>query len=75
MLDELRIESLATGDATFRAEVFAWLAKYSDHEPDWADACLALLCGRDTKLKVWTYDREFRTARRRFDGKAIPLAG
>lgn len=73
MLEELRIESLATGDARFRADVLAWLAKYSDREPDWADACLAVLCSRDIKLKIWTYDREFQTTWRRSDGKAIPL--
>ena len=38
---------------------------YADHEPDWADACLAVLSGRDHDLKVWTYDREFRTTWRR----------
>jgi hypothetical protein len=35
---------------------------------------LAVLSGRDQHLKVWTYDREFRTAWRRPDGTAIPMA-
>ena len=74
LCDELRLECLPTHDAAFRADVFAWLIKYSDHEPDWADGCLAVLCGKDARLKVWTYDREFRTTWRRPDGKAILLA-
>jgi predicted nucleic acid-binding protein len=55
-------------------ETLDWLAKYTDHEPDWADACLAVLSGRDTDLRVWTYDRKFRTTWRRPDGTVIPLA-
>ena len=47
------------------ADVLGWLSKYADHEPDWADGCLAVLSGRDASLKVWTYDREFRTTWRR----------
>ena len=56
------------------AEVFAWLDRYREHEPDWTDACLAVLCGRDKRLKVWTYDKEFATIWRRPDGTKIPLA-
>jgi predicted nucleic acid-binding protein len=55
-------------------EVFDWLSKYADHDPDWADAYLAVLSGRERKHKVWTYDREFRTIWRRPDGSAIPMA-
>jgi predicted nucleic acid-binding protein len=74
VLYQLRIESLPTDGQDFRDDVFAWLIKYADHEPDWADGCLAVLCGRDARLKVWTYDREFRTTWRRPDGRAIPMA-
>lgn len=56
------------------SDVFAWLVKYADHEPDWADGCIAVLCGYHKGLKVWTYDREFQTTWRRADGKAIALA-
>jgi predicted nucleic acid-binding protein len=73
-LEELRIDSLPTGDAAFRTEVFVWLFKYANQEPDWADGCIAVLCGRDKKLRVWTYDREFRAIWRRPDGRAIPMA-
>ena len=74
LLTELRIDELPTEGPDFRAEVLAWLIKYGEHEPDWADGCLAVLCGRDPTLKVWTYDREFRTTWRRPDGRAIPMA-
>jgi len=58
----------------FFLEALDWLTKYGDHEPDWADACLAILSGRHKNLKVWTYDREFRTTWRRPNGTVIPLA-
>jgi predicted nucleic acid-binding protein len=58
----------------FLLEVLDWLTKYADHEPDWADACLAILSGRDKNLKIWTYDREFRTTWRRPNGTVVPLA-
>jgi predicted nucleic acid-binding protein len=74
VVTDLRIETLPTHDPEFQADVFAWLIKYGDHEPDWADGCVAVLCGRDTRLKVWTYDREFQTTWRRPDGRAIPMA-
>ncbi len=75
ILHELSIEPLpATPERAFWLEVFDWLAKYADHEPDWADGCLAVLSGRDRDLKVWTYDREFWTTWRRPDGTTIPMA-
>lgn len=61
-------------ESTFWIEVFDWLGKYADHEPDWADGCLAVLSWRDKDAKVWTYDREFRTTWRRPNGTVIPLA-
>ena len=61
------------GSALWR-DVFDWLHKYSQHEPDWADAYLAVLSGRNPKYTVWTYDLEFRTIWRRPDGTAIPMA-
>jgi len=75
LLLELDVDPLPTiVDADFWSGAFAWLAKYSDHQPDWADACLAVLSGRDRQLRIWTYDREFRTTWRRPNGTAIPLA-
>ena len=63
----------ATQDHQFVLDVFGWLETYADQEPDWADGCLALLSERDG-VKVWTYDREFRTTWRRRNGTAIPMA-
>ena len=75
LLHDLSARSVPlTSERDFWFEVFDWLAKYADHEPDWADACLAVLSGRDKNLKVWTYDREFRITWRRPNGSPIPLA-
>lgn len=75
LLSDLHISPAAIEDeSTFWLDVLDWLAKYADHEPDWADGCVAVLSGRDKRLKVWTYDREFRTTWRRPDGTTIPLA-
>jgi len=75
VLDALTITPVSgAGDPDYWSEVLAWLTKHAEHEPDWADACLAVLSGRDRRLKIWTYDREFRTIWRRPDGSAIPLA-
>lgn len=75
LLRDLRIRPLPIAyDMEYWLAVLDWLAKYADHDPDWADACLAVLSGRDKELKVWTYDHEFRTTWRRPDGTIIPLA-
>ena len=75
LLDELDVEVIAmTSTRPQRDEIFQWLVKYAEHEPDWADACIAVAAGRDAILKVWTYDREFRTTWRRPNGSRIPLA-
>jgi hypothetical protein len=34
---------------------------------------LAVLSGKDRRLRLWTYDREFRTTWRRPDGTVVPL--
>ncbi|MBI3263365.1 MAG: PIN domain-containing protein [Acidobacteria bacterium] len=75
LLEHLNIAPASSvGDYAFWAAVFHWLAQYAEHEPDWADGCIAVLCGQEKGLKVWTYDREFRTTWRRPDGTAIPMA-
>lgn len=72
-IDEFGITLLgSSGDIT--ADIFTWLAKYGEHEPDWADAWLAVMTGRLARAKVWTYDKEFRTIWRQPSGKRIPLA-
>jgi predicted nucleic acid-binding protein len=75
LLDDLAVQPVpAANESGFRLDVLDWLTKYADHEPDWADGCLAVLSGRDKGAKVWTYDREFRTTWRRPNGTVIPLA-
>lgn len=75
LLHDLSMQPVpVANEGAFWLEVLDWLAKYADHEPDWADGCLAVLSGRDKDLKVWTYDREFRTTWRRQNGTVIPLA-
>jgi len=61
-------------EAALRLEVFAWLARYAEHQPDWADGYLAVVSERQKGARVWTYDREFRTTWRRPKGTRIPLA-
>ena len=75
LLDEEDVTVLpGAADRAFRDEVFDWLQKYADHAPNWTDACIAVLSGRDRSLEVWSYDSEFRTTWRRPDGTAIPMA-
>lgn len=74
VLDELDIDVAPTHEAPVLADTFAWLHKYAAHEPDWADACLAVLASRNSRFRVWTYDREFRTIWRKTDGRPIPMA-
>lgn len=75
LLHDLSVQAIPIMyERDFFLEVLDWLTKYADHEPDWADACLVILSARDEDLKVWTYDREFRTTWRRPNGTAIPLA-
>lgn len=75
VLDDLGVQpALAAHDDAFWLEVFDWLIQFAEHEPDWADGCLAVLSGRDKNAKVWTYEREFQTIWRRPNGARIPLA-
>jgi predicted nucleic acid-binding protein len=75
LLDDLGVQPISVpNESAFWLEVFEWLIKYADHQPDWADGCLAVLSGRERRAKVWTYDREFRTTWRRPNGTVIPLA-
>ena len=75
VLDDLSIHAYQADDERrLWIDALAWMHDYEDHEPDWADAYLAVVAGRDRRFRVWTYDREFRTTWRCPDGRAIPLA-
>jgi predicted nucleic acid-binding protein len=73
LIVELPIRSFEAEGEELWNEVFAWLSKYGDHDPDWADGYLVAVSSRDTGVKVWTYDKEFATVWRRLDGKKIAL--
>jgi predicted nucleic acid-binding protein len=75
LLRELDVEPVPSDlDVGFWSDAMDWLERYAEHEPAWADACLAVLSGRDRHTKIWTYDREFRTVWRRPNGTAIAMA-
>jgi predicted nucleic acid-binding protein len=74
LVEQLPIRLLEP-DAPWWPDVFGWLEHYAEHEPDFVDAQLAVLSGRDRAHKVWTYDREFHDIWRRPDGSKIPLVG
>ena len=75
LLRELDVDPVPTDpDARFWSDALEWFEGYAEHEPDWTDACLAVLSGRDRQTRIWTYDREFSTVWRRPNGTAIPIA-
>ena len=75
LVDELPVRSVPIADeAGVWQDAFLWMRRYADHEPDWTDAYLAVLSGRDRRARVWTYDSESRTTWRRPDGARIPMA-
>jgi len=65
--------ALVAPEEVLWGEVLDWLDQYADHDPDWADGWLAVLCQHERRFRVWTFDREFRTVWRRPDGSSIPL--
>jgi predicted nucleic acid-binding protein len=76
LLDRLDVAAVpAAPDRRYRRQVFDWLARYAEHEPDWAGACLCVLSSHLAAARIWTYDREFVTTWRRMDGTPIPLVG
>jgi predicted nucleic acid-binding protein len=75
LIAALGMAPLAVDDEVeLRRQVFDWLGRYAEHQPDWADGYLAVVAGRQRQARVWTYDREFRTTWRRPGGTRIPLA-
>jgi predicted nucleic acid-binding protein len=74
LLDRLAV-AIVEVPSTWWDETFDWLDRYAEHEPDLADAQLAVLCSRKPDWRIWTYDREFRTTWRRANGSRLPLVG
>lgn len=54
------------------ADVWRWLEKYQDHDPDFADAYL-VIASAERKSSVWTFDREFAQVWRYLDGSRVRL--
>lgn len=75
LLAEFSVAAYRTEDESrLWLEIFAWLIRYQEHAPDWADGYLTVVSGTETTARVWTYDREFRTTWRRPDGTRVPMA-
>ena len=55
-------------------EIFEWMERYGEHQPDLADAQLVALSSMDASCRVWTYDKEFLAVWRRSDGTRVPAA-
>ena len=53
-------------------DVWRWLEKYEEHEPDFADAYL-VIASADKKSSIWTFDREFSRVWRHLDGSRLKL--
>jgi predicted nucleic acid-binding protein len=76
LLERLPIAPLGVDDpSALRREIFAWLAKYAEHEPDYADAELCVLAAWDKRLRIWTYDSEFTRVWRKPNGRRAALIG
>lgn len=61
-------------EAPWWGEVFTWLHRYADHDPDLCDALLVTQSHR-IKAAIWTYDSDFKTVWRNRDGKKPTLVG
>lgn len=75
LLSELPVRSIPEREPDdLWQDTLGWLVRYGEHDPDWTDAFIVVLVGRTKRLRVWTYDREFRTTWRRLEGGKVPLA-
>ncbi len=54
-------------------DVWRWLEKYEDHEPDFTDAYL-VIASADKRSSIWTFDTEFVHVWRHLDGSRVRLA-
>jgi predicted nucleic acid-binding protein len=63
-----------TNEAAFWDEVFLWLARYAEHDPDWTDGYLVALASQDSHMKIWTYDSEFYAVWRKRSGARLAMA-
>jgi predicted nucleic acid-binding protein len=73
LVDEIPLRELRD-PRDLRRDVFDWLDRYAEHNPDYADAHLSVLSGLRRTVRIWTYDAEFVNVWRRPDGSPVPLA-
>lgn len=73
VLAELPIRSIAVELEPLWNDVFTWLEKYAEHEPDWADGYLVALAAAAGGAQIWTYDQEYATTWRTLDGRRPKL--
>jgi len=81
-LRKILVEWLRGGGATVESpveqrdalgDVWRWLEKYEEHDPDFADAYLVIATA-EKKSSIWTFDREFAHVWRQLDGARVRLA-
>ena len=79
LLDRLPILPVIVEDEMMlRRDIFSWLERYADHEPDYSDAEICVAVGREKRqkrMRVWSYDSEFKTVWRTLDGKRLTVVG
>jgi predicted nucleic acid-binding protein len=56
------------------SRALAWLERYGEHRPDFADAYLVAWAESEPDARVWTFDREFAQVWRTLGGKKVALA-
>ena len=60
-------------EPALRDEVFGWLKRYAEHQPDWCDAELVVLASGNM-ASIWTYEmRNFRATWRGCDGSRLQV--
>jgi predicted nucleic acid-binding protein len=74
IMEQLNVTPLEENLRPRWRDIFQWMVKYKSHQPDWTDAELAVISSHHSHVRIWTYDKEFRTIWRRIDGTKIPLA-
>lgn len=75
-LDRLAIAAVTyDSELDTRRRVFAWMARYAEHCPDYADAELCVLAGQKAGTRIWTYDSEFKSVWRTEKGRSLRVIG
>lgn len=74
LLQRLPISPIVADDEdAMRRDIFAWLARYADHAPDYADAERCVAAGYHKRVRIWSYDSEFESVWRKPDGRRLAV--